>query len=68
MFNMGRSRNFTENEYFSIGVNSVASKIEGCDYELKPKNGSEDHATPLIKHLKTFKFLNYAFKLTFLNF
>ena len=65
---MGRSRNFTGNKYFSIGVDSAASKIEGCDYEYKPKNGSEVHAMPLIGHEKTFKFLNYAFKLIFLNF
>ena len=66
---MSRSRNFTGNKYFSIGVDSAASKIEGCAYECsEPKNGSEVHAMPLTRHLKTFKFLNYAFKLTFLNF
>ena len=66
-------RNFTGNKYFSIGVDSPASKIEGCDYKYKPRNGSEVHAMPLMGHLitfqmKTFKPLNYAFKLIFLNF
>ena len=40
VFSMGRSRNFTGKEYFSIRVDSAASKIEGCDYKYKPKNGS----------------------------
>ena len=70
---MARSRNFTGNKYFSIGVDSPACKIEGCDYKYKPKNSSGAHATPLIGHLitfqmKTFKHLNYVFTLTFLNF
>ena len=57
VFSMGRSRNFIGNKYFSIGVDSAACKIEGCDYKYKPKNGSEVYATPLIGHLKTFKHL-----------
>ena len=40
VLSMGRSWNFTGNEYFSIRVDSAASKIEGRDYEYKPKNGS----------------------------
>ena len=68
VFSMGRSRNFTGNKYFSIGVDSAACRIEGCDHKYKAENGSEVHATPLIGHLKTFKLLNYTFKLTFLTF
>ena len=51
---MGRSRNFTGNKCFNIGVDSAACKIKGCDYKYKPKNGSE-RGTPLIGHLKTFE-------------
>ena len=51
VFNVGRSRNFTGNKYFSIGVDSATCKIEGL--LIKPKNGSEVRATPLIGHLKT---------------
>ena len=73
IFNMGRSRNFNGSKYFSTGVDTLACKIEGCDYKYKPKNGSEVHASPLIGQviafqMKTFKLLNYTFKLTFLNF
>ena len=46
----------------------VVVRLRGVTMNISLKTTRMVHATPLIRHLKTFKFLNYAFKLTFLNF